>query len=231
MSAAIVERIRETLEDALPRGEAAGTLFAALARWGPRVPANHVELTSFVHGPLTEALSKRLAAAPLFSVLASLDEIIATASAPTGDIEIPIDEAPVEWRDEAATKLLRAVTGPVSVLVIAASTSLALRLRLALGEETIDLEVRMDRASTERSLTKEPVLAVIDASDPTSIPVEPLADALVHATKTTSIVWGAESPTGRRLIEAAEARGAQLIGIQSSEGIGTIFDFVTSRRS
>lgn len=231
MSAAILERIREILDQALPRGQAPKTLFAALAAWGPRVPASASELAAFAAGPLKDALGDQLAGGALKKALAALDEVVATASAPTADREIPIEvEVPIEWSEEPSTSLLRTVAGPVPVLVVARSTALALRLRLALGPETIDLEVRSDRASVERALTAGPVLVVIDASDEASIAVEPLADALAHATKTSTIVWGAERPAGQRLVDAAEARGLAVAGLATSEGIGAIFDLVVSRR-
>lgn len=232
MSAAILERLRETLDTALPRAEGAALLFAALARWGPRIPATDVEVASFVRGALRNELAGKLGLEERAALDRALEDVLATAGAPTADREIPIEiQAPVTWRDERSTKALRSIAGPVPVLVVAASTAFALRLRLSLGDATIDVEARADLPGIERALAYAPALAVVDARDPSGLPVDRLADALVHATKTTTIVWGSDTPYGQRVIAAGDARGVQLAGIGSSEGIAPVFDLVTSRRA
>jgi hypothetical protein len=231
VSAAIIERLRETFETVLLCADAASVLFAALGRWGSRIPVDQGELASFVHGPLKDALESRLQQVPLGRLMSALDDVLATAGAPTADHEIPIEvEASPVWRDEVSTKAMRAIEGPVPVLVVAATASLALRLRMALGESTIDVEARSDRPGIERALASEPALVVVDARDPSSLVVERLADMLVHATQTTTVVWGSDAPYGRRLIDAADARGVQLAGVATTEGVGAIFDLVISRR-
>jgi len=232
VSAAIIERLRETLDGLLPEAQAASILFAALARWGPRIPTDEIELAQFVRGALRDELSDRLEQKPLAPVLAELEAVLATAGAPTADHEIPIDvEIEPRWRDEISTKAMRSIEGPVPVLVIAASTAFALRLRLALGEAMIDVEARADLAGVERALRSSPALTVIDARDPSGIPIDRLADVLAHATGTTTIVWGSDTPYGKRIVDASEGRGAAFAGLASTEGIGPIFDLVTSRRS
>lgn len=232
MSAAIIESLRETIETAISRSEAAAALFGALGRWGARIPSDQRELTGFVHGPLKEELSNRMQTVPLARLIRALDEVLATAAAPTADREIPIEiEVPPTWRDEVSTKAMRAIAGPVPVLVLAASTALALRLRLALGESEMDIEARSERQAVERALASEPVLAIVDATDPTAIPVEVLADLLVHAPKTTAIVWGSESPYAARLIGAAGTRGVEVAGVATTEGVGPVFDLVISHRA
>lgn len=232
MSAAILERLRETLEGALPRADAANVLFAALGRFGPRIPSDLSELAGFVRGPLRDELAQRMQPRTLARLLADLDELLANADAPTADHAIPIEvETPASWLDEPSTAPVRAVNGPVPVLVIARSGSLAARLRMALGDSAIDVETRGDRVGVERALGITPVLAIVDARDVGSIPLEVLADALTNARATTSIVWGSDSPYGRDVIDAVRARGVELGGVATSEGVGAILDLVISRHS
>jgi len=229
----MLEKLRETLEDALPRTEAAAILFAALARWGPRIPGDDTEIAGFVRGALHDEVSARVPSRSLSPLLRALEDVLATAGAPTADHEIPIDvevEEPPRWREEVSTKAMRSIEGPVPVLVVAATTAFALRLRLALGEAMVDVEARNDLPGVERAL-KSSALTVIDGRDPSVIPIDRLADALVHATTTHVVVWGSDTAHGRKVVEATDARGMTVSGIASSEGIGPIFDLVTSRRS
>ena len=237
MSAAIVEKLRETLERAMPRQQAATAMFTALARWGPRVPADEIELTGFVRGPLKDELARTLDRATLARMVRELDEVLANAAAPTADHAIPVeldvvvDDVPPRWPEERTTASIRAIDGPVPVLVIARSGSLASRLRMSLGEHAIDVEARADALGVERALGAAPVIAIVDARDAGTTPVDSLADALARATRTTAIVWGTDSPYGRSVVEAVEARGGAITGVATSEGIGAILDLVISRRA
>ncbi len=232
MSAAILERMREKLEEVLPRPDAASALFSALSRWGSRIPASDSELTSFVAGPLRDELSHRLQTLPLKRVLAGLEDVLATAGAPTADHEILIEvDASPTWRDEASTAAMRSISGPVSVLVIAFTGAFAIRLRAVLGDDVIDVEARADLPGIERALATDPVLTIVDALDETTIAVDLLADALVRATRTKTVVWGSELPHGRRVIDAADVRGLELSGVATDEGVGAILDLVVSRRA
>lgn len=232
VSVAIIERLREKLEEALPRVDAGSALFAALARWGPRVPADEAELRSFVLGPLEDELASRLQRVPLKRVLGMLDEVLANAGALTQDHEIPIeiDESPV-WRDEASTAAMRSITGRVPVLIVAFTGALAIRLRAVLGDDAVDVEARGDRAGIERALATAPVIAIVDALDVAPVAVDALADALVHATRTKTIVWGSDLAHGRRIIDAADVRGVQLSGIERADGVAALLDLVISRRA
>ena len=232
MSAAIVERLREKVEEALPRLEAAGALFAALARWGSRIPTDDTELTAFVHGPLQDELGLRMQLVPLKRLMAGLEDVLATAGAMTADHEIPIDvDVPPKWRDEVSTKAMRSIAGPVPVLVIATTSALAIRLRAVLGDDAIDVESRGDARSVVRALATSPMLAIVDAFDAPPIPMDALADAVVHATRTRTLVWGSDLVYGRALIDAADVRGVSLSGIATAEGVAAILDVVISRRA
>jgi hypothetical protein len=232
VSAAILDRLRETLESALPPVQAAEVLFVALDRFGPRIPSDLAELAGFVRGPLKDELSHRVQPRTLAKMIGAIEDVLSTADAPTADTAIPIElDAPSGWADEPSTAPVRAVEGPVPVLVVARSSSLASRLRMSLGDHAIDVETRGDRTGVERALGITPVLVVVDARDPGSIPLDALATALAGARAATSIVWGSDSPYGRSVIEAAHARGMELAGIATTEGLGAIFDLVISRRS
>lgn len=232
MSTAIIERLRETLEAALPRGEAAAVVFGALARWGPRIPGSESELAAFVSGALRDELGDRVRMVSLAPLLRELADVIATAGAPTADHEIPIEIVePATERDEPSTKTMRSCAGPVPVLVIASSPAFALRLRLALGETMIVVESRADLVAIERALANSPALTVLDAREPTTVAVERLVDALVHAPETTTIVWGSDRPYGERVLGLVRERGIEIAGLASSEGIVPIFDLIVSRRA
>jgi hypothetical protein len=238
VSTAIVEKLRETIERAMPRQQAASSMFAALARFGSRVPADEDELAEFVRGPLKEELTRALDASALAGLVRDLDAVLANAGAPTADrasipieVEVVVEDVPPRWADEVTTASFRAVEGPVPVLVIARSGSLASRLRMSLGEHVIDVEARADAHGVERALGAAPVIAIVDARDAGTMTVETLADALVRASKTTVIVWGTDSPYGRSVVDAVDERGGAITGVATSEGVGAIFDLVISRRT
>jgi hypothetical protein len=237
VSAAIVERLRETIERSMPRQRAAASMFAALAQWGSRVPADEAELAGFVRGPLKEELARALDASTLAKLVRDLDEVLANAAAPTSErasieIDVVVDDAKSRWGpEEATTASFRSVDGPVPTVVIARSGSLAARLLMSLGEHAIDVDARADQAGVERALSTSPVIAIVDARDAGAMSFEALADAIVRAKKTTTIVWGTDSPYGRSVVEAVEARGGAITGVATEEGVGAIFDLVISRRS
>lgn len=229
---AILGRIREALESALPPGQSALVLLDALARWGPRVPADVDELAAFAESALTEALGRRVDAARTLRVLRAVEEILATAAAPTQEHARPDGASRPAFADEAATDTLEIVAAPVPVVVIAGGRTLASRLAAALGPERVDVRTARDDASIARALGAGPLIAIVDGTDVPAISPEALFARLeASSPRATRIVWGSELPFGRRVSALAERSERPWSALRLADGMGSMLDLVLARRA
>lgn len=229
---AILARIREALESVLERAEAARVMLDALGRWGPRVPSDVAEIAAFVEGPLTAALEGHADDAAMVQLLVRVDEILATAAAPTRqhrvEPEILID-VEGEWPDERTADLPLAIGAPVPVLVVAGGPGLASRLRTALGIEQIAVVTRGEREGIARALEGDPLLVVVDATDVPRVAPEELLEVLGTGAAVCA-VWGIDLPYGRRFAELCERARRPHVAVGIADGMETLLDLVTSRR-
>jgi hypothetical protein len=230
---AILARIREALEAALPPRDAASVLLAALSRFGPRVPSDVRELTAFAEGPLVEALRQRVDASRTRKILRAVEEIVATAAAPTRPHERPPSrEGSVStpgWRDES-TAAVPVSLDAVPTSIVAATPSFGARLRAALGDR-VEVLPGATLPQIEEGIRRGALVVVIDASDVPPLRPEELVAALAPAPATTlRAVWGSDLAYGRRFAELSDASGRPCAGVRLGDGMEAILDLVLSRR-
>ncbi|UJR81554.1 hypothetical protein [Sandaracinus amylolyticus] len=230
---AILGKIRETLEATLPSRDAARVLLDALAEWGQRVPSEIEEIESFVAVPLRDALRARLGDAHAKRVMIALEDVLATASAPTEEHTIPVDlsEIPDVWVEEE-THDLPVLDAPVPVLVLAGRGGLAMRLAAALGPERIHARAAASGAAIDRALATPPVVVITDASDVPAVAAEELFWRLSRLpSSVTAVVWGSDLVYGARLAELASHSGRAIACLRVVDGFDPVLDLVLARRA
>ena len=84
----------------------------------------------------------------------------------------------------------------------------------------------------ERAAANIPLVAVLDACDPTSVPAEVVVSALSRTPQHVQwIVWGVGRAYGRELAMLAELCGRAVISLREEDGVGPMVDVILSRRA
>lgn len=213
--------VREVLESAIESGTASAALFDALeVDANEHLPRSVEELIAFVRGPLRIVVGRRAPGS-------DPDRVIA-------DIEAAI-QSTLEGRPRrgaaGATLEIHVGTGPVRVLVLSQSSSIAVRLRASLGGLTIRVASAATTAeAAEVTASLRPEVIVIDALHPVG-EVDAVLDFVqtLPATSTT-MLWGEEQPIGRQLELRAVERRLNLTTVERSEGVDPLLDVIRSRQ-
>jgi len=141
-----------------------------------------------------------------------------------------IQGLPLRQSGAATTLEINVGTGPVRVLVLSRSASIAVRLRAALGGLQVHVSSASDATSAREVGAKyDPEVVVIDA-------LAPIADAdtvmlFVEALPptSTSVLWGEEQAFGRQMKHEAVQRRVKLTTVERSEGVEPVLDLIRSR--
>jgi hypothetical protein len=214
--------VREALEGVIEPTTASVVLFDALELGGAEtLPGSPEELLAFVRGPLCRVVEVRIGAHEATDVVQRIETTI----------ERITHGMPV--RDMAGTTLeLPIGSGPVRVLVLSRSSSLAIRLRAALGGLMIAVKNAANEAearSVERGL--DPQIVIVDAMEPwaDTDPIVPFLETCPGTT--TRILWGEEQSVGRLIARKAAAKKTPLTTVERREGVEPLLDLVRSRQS
>ena len=209
---AFIRVLRESVEAALTGSVASAALFAALAAWGSRgarVPSSFSEVVELVRGPLREALASRVGAARAAELSRILEERLRIAELPTGTLQAPF--AP----EEATTTALPKVAGPVTISVIAATTTLATLIASVLGPSRV--EAAFDG----------PAMLILDASDaPSSWGAD--LERRAHEAGAT-LVYGSDLPEGRSATSRLASARVGYLAFETEHGAAPILDLIRSR--
>ena len=109
-------------------------------------------------------------------------------------------------------------------------SSIAVRLRAALGGIQIQVVSAADVPTAQTAATKEnPEVIVIDALAPISDPDAVMDFLAALPQTTTSVLWGEEQPFGRDLKHQAVQRRLKLTTVERSEGVDPVLDLIRSR--
>lgn len=251
---ASIRLLREALEGVMPPAKAAGVMFEGLGAWGERVPVTAGELKSALHGPIRDALDRRLLPGEVDAVVEAVERVLATAEAPTDvhgvivDPDAPTAEHPGPgpagehegttaqrpalhgWPNEQTTLRLPAHSGgPVPVVVLAGSDSFGMLLTLALGPERVR-PTRLASLDRLRPELKTAALVLLDATDvPDAGPVEVARALRQLPADCVASVWGVDLPFGARVAKALHDDGQQCVSLSTEEGIDPLVDLVRSR--
>ncbi len=224
--------LRRTLEEALDTRLASSVLFEALGASGKGVPQTQDEVLRVVHGPLREALSRRMGDPDALAIVDRIHDALARAYDAVTTQERPLDELAAETSPDEATASFPTQDRAVPVLVIASGRGFEHRLGIALGEGRVAPVTVRSHEGLRRALDSEtPALFLVDASDfPAIDPSRVLAAADSLPSTTTCVLWGAELPYGKSFARAIEAHPRRWITLVLREGIDPLLDLVRSRR-
>lgn len=223
--------LRRALEESLEKHVASTVLFEALGAAGG-VPQTVEEVLRVVRGPLRDVLGRKLDAETADGLLGRIEAQLQPYDLST--VELPLDELVEETRTDAdATVQMPTEDRAVPVLVMATSGSFAARLQVTLGERRVDAYWAHDKDSFDEAVDlREPAIALIDGTDFASVDARDiLAMFRVLPPTTARVLWGAELPYGRNVIELLGGEASGWVMLELREGISPLLDLVRSRRS
>ena len=212
--------IREALEGLLEPRVASHVIFDALERGGvDSLPSDAKELIGFVEGPLRAATSERAGDATAADVVERLTSVLQKA--------VALDAAP----DISRTVEVPVGAGPVRVMVMGRGSSLAVRLRAALGGDRVAIGASTATPAAEHMVaTLRPEIIILDAVDPIQDPVDDVAGFLGRVpAATTRLVWGREQPWASRLAAALDAATVPYTPVDRRDGVEPLLDLIRSR--
>jgi PleD family two-component response regulator len=208
--------LRDVIERSVDARLASAIIFEALSSdRASEVPTDMAALHRFIEGPLRTALSRRLGSAPTSALLDAIEAELL---------------APDEEDDRNRTREWPIGAGPVVVLVVSRSASLAVALRAALGGERIGLRTAADAPAVESAAKKiAPDLVIIDATEPIR-DMPSVADAIRAVPASSSCLhWGRETPWGLRFGVELDRRGVAFTPVDRTHGVDPLLDLVRSR--
>jgi hypothetical protein len=214
--------VREALEGIIEPTAASAALFEALERQGADdLPGSAAELMDFVRGPLYAVVERRIGTT-------GADEIVDRMDRTVKRVESGM---PLRGGGAATTLEINVGTGPVRVLSLSKSTSLAVRLRAALGGLQVHVVSASDLSEAETKGAKhDPDVVVIDATAAITDDAEGVMTFLSRLKPTsTSVLWGEELSFGRTLKHEAVQRRVKLTTVERSEGVDLLLDLIRSR--
>lgn len=223
--------LREALEGVLSPDLATSLLFDALEPFGSLLPEGNEALLALARGPLHAAITKRVGESEAAAVLERVEELVARSSKSQAP-EHPLPDFFAEEDRLATTTRMPVLRDAMTVLIVAASQSLSLRLEAALGGETVLTYVIATPQSIRQKLRSSdaPYMALLDATDFPQIDVALLADIFVDGAPTlVRAIWGAELPYGRAVATAMHQRGVPPIELKRSDGVESLLDVIRSR--
>ncbi len=228
--------IREALEGVMAPEVATAIIFDALAQANTPPQGLH-EARSFVDGPLSDVMSRRVRADDVTSIIRLMQGAIDAAIDRDGlDVDVEIDAlASASGEGSTETQQMSTITRPVPVVVVASGTTFADRLGLCLGEDRVYTTTVGTAAALRKALFAHfPMLVVFDASAIGEIDAESIADVLRgFPDNVVPVLWAGETAWGERLMAIAPrnsaSRGPALVTLERKEGIEPLCDLVLSR--
>ncbi len=223
--------IREALEGVLAPELATAILFDALAL-APVAPSSLHEARSFVSGPLSEVVGRRVRPSEITQVIRLMQGAIDSAIDRDGvDVDIDFDPtASSSGVQSTETQQMSTIARPVPVVVFAVTGLFAERLELCLGEDRVYTVTVGDAAALRKSLfAQSPLLVVVDATASEHVEPERVLEVLRGIPdNVVPVLWGGETKWGARLLALAPGR-PQLVTLERSEGIEPLCDLILSR--
>jgi hypothetical protein len=214
-----MQLVRQVMEQELEPRAASAIIFEALAAdRANELPSDSVALRRFVEGPLRQAAAQRLGQAASNRLVGQIVQSFAGARLAPSDANSNTLEVAVG-------------AGPVVVLVLSRSASLAIALRAALGGDRLGVRTVSDAASVARIAPKlRPEITVVDATEPVEDDHEAIVEGLRSLPTTcTCLVWGSRERWGSRMTAALERRQIRFTPVDRVEGVDPLLDLVRSR--
>ena len=212
--------IREALEGLLEPRIASHVIFDALERGKiDSLPSDASLLIGFVEGPLRAATAERAGEATAADVVERLTSVLNKA--------VTLDEPP----DISRTVEVPIGAGPVRVMVMGRGSSLAVRLRAALGGDRVAIGASTATPAAEHMVgTLRPEIIILDAVDPIQDSLDEVAEFLARLpAATTRLVWGREQPWASRLADALDQAIVPYTPVDRRDGVEPLLDLIRSR--
>lgn len=222
--------IREALEGFIAPEVATAIIFDALAQ-APSPPSSLHEARSFVSGPLTDVVSRRMRPSDVTSVIRLMQDVIDSAIDRDGvDVDVDFDPLSSSTERSTETQQMSTIARPVPVVVLAEQPLFADRLGLCLGEDRVYTSTVGNAAALRKALfAQSPLLVVIDATTVSSLVVDEVADVLRgFPDNVVPVLWGGETAWGERLVALAPRKPA-VVTLDRKEGIEPLCDLILSR--
>lgn len=231
---AAMQLLRESMEGLLVPDLVARAIFDALGEYGGNLPQRGKDLKTFVEGPLSRTLMRRVDQATRLAILDRLRpivEAIIQSEIPPPSAVVPrvsIPAAPSSGFDQLPTERRLTQSHPC-VLIVAGGRSMQVRLRLAVGATLEASTVRNAVEVHAAILAKAPRLLLVDATDPADVPARELARALSRGcVDSLVVVWGSTRPAGAELLGRLSDVAPPPLGLEEAEGVEPLLDLVRS---
>lgn len=221
--------IREALEGVVQPQLASEALFEALAHYEPDELADRDAMNTLVTMHLRDALMRRVGSASADAAVEHISGLLAMILA-TPAAAVEADRVTVEWETHSTLEIMRG-TGPVQIVVCAASARLANHLSAAVGATRVITATVRDAYETKIVVEgMEPEIFLFDGAN---LPPDSPA-ALAAAVKNASanmwiVVWSADMPEERALLSALQQHGVAVTSFDREEGVGPLIDLIRSR--
>jgi len=202
--------LREAVEDTVPASVASVAMFAALSKWGSRVPSTFLEVVDLVRGPLAEELAARLGVERARELVRALEQRLSLAEQPTGTVS----RAPKAQFEDVPTTSMPKTTGPVRLRVVTGSPSLPTLIVSSVGPGRVEL-------------SDAPDLLLLDAVDPPEAWGADL-ERVAHEAGTVAL-FGAELASGAAIAKRLASANVGFVGFESEHGIAPLLDLIRSR--
>jgi len=213
--------LREALEGLIEPKTASGVIFEALGdESSGELPADVDGLLAFVQGPLRRATGKRVGESSAREVVERLEQVLDRVSKRPGAV-----------RSGSTTLEVPVSTGPVRVLVLSRSSTLAMRLRAALGGDRIAVGAATAVPAGEHLRSQlKPEMVIVDAVDPVQDGLEALVGLLGSFDPSiTILLWGREQEWAERLDARLGSAGVETTPVDRREGVDPLLDLIRSR--
>lgn len=219
--------VRETLEGMLSPEVASTVMFAALEPYGQSPPRTSHGIDEFVRGPLRQTMHDRVGGA-------EAEDLVERIEAVLGPQLQAMDEGRRPRRKRSSqlkTQKYRQQKGPTRVVVAAAGSGLALRLRAALGAKVTTFSVPDSERLQTIATDFKPAIVLLDATDPVQETPSALVPILSELPEdVVTIVWGTHESTAAQLVEELEEAGVRATSLARGEGVEPLLDLVRARR-
>ncbi len=222
--------IREALEGFISPEVATAIIFDALAQ-SSHPPASLHEARSFVAGPLSEVVSRRIRPSDVTSVIRLMKDVIDSAIDRDGvDVDVDFDPLSSSTERSTETQQMSTITRPVPVVVLAEQSLFADRLGICLGEDRVYTSTVTSPAGLRKALfAQSPLVVVLDATTCANISIEDVVEVLRgFPDNVVPVLWGGETAWGERLVASAPRKPA-VVTLERKEGIEPLCDLVLSR--
>jgi hypothetical protein len=228
--------VREALEGVVSPTIATTLLFDALEASGKPPPSTIEEMRAFAHGPLDEAVRRRMRDDEASEIRTRVGALFARAMASELPLSLDVDVdlgMEGDGDDATATAQMTVVKRPVPVVVLSARGEFADRLVVCLGEDRVKTIAVADEAALSKAVFAYSALVVVlDGVMPVPVDEAALAAALRRLPNgATTIVWASETEGGAALAGSLERHGTSVVTLGKSDGIEPLLDLILSRRS